>query len=65
MSNLMRSSELERGERGRCFALSLRDSAQAALEAACNAQSVDFTLAEASIVRTESYLFHTIEVTDC
>ena len=51
MSNLMRSSELERGSTGRCLALSLRDSAQAALESACNAQSIDYTLAEAAIVR--------------
>lgn len=58
MSNLMRSSELERGAAGRCLALSLRDSAQAALEAACNAQSIDHTLAEAAIVCTEALRSH-------
>ncbi|KIP09470.1 hypothetical protein PHLGIDRAFT_126340 [Phlebiopsis gigantea 11061_1 CR5-6] len=50
MSNLMRSSELERGAAGRGLALALRDSAQAALEAACNAQRIDHTLAEAAII---------------
>lgn len=50
MANLMQSSELERGEPGRLRALSLRDEAQASLEAACNAQALDFTLAEAAQV---------------
>ena len=50
MANLMQSSELERGAHGRTRALSLRNTAQATLEAACNAQALDFTLAEAALV---------------
>ncbi|KAI0088094.1 hypothetical protein BDY19DRAFT_891709 [Irpex rosettiformis] len=50
MANLMQSSELERGAHGRNCALRLRDNAQASLEAACNANSLDFTLAEAALI---------------
>lgn len=50
MANLMQSSELERGAHGRTRALSLRNTAQATLEASCNAQALDFTLAEAALV---------------
>ncbi|GJE92836.1 hypothetical protein PsYK624_089940 [Phanerochaete sordida] len=50
LSTLMRSSELEWGAHGRSKAVSLRNSAQAALEAACNTQRVDMRLAEASII---------------
>ncbi|EKM54774.1 uncharacterized protein PHACADRAFT_258850 [Phanerochaete carnosa HHB-10118-sp] len=50
LSTLMRSSELECGAQGRARAVSLRNSAQAALEAACHARHVDMRLAEASII---------------
>ncbi len=48
----MRSSNIELGKQGRDKALHLRDQAQASLEASCNAQSVDYTLAEAALVST-------------
>lgn len=51
MATLMRSSELELGATGRARAVSLRDAAQASMEAAINAQEIDYTLAEAAIVR--------------
>ena len=50
MANLMKSSELERGSRGRERALAFRDEAQQLLEDACNAQKLDYTLAEAALV---------------
>ncbi|KAI0338268.1 hypothetical protein BDW22DRAFT_1415626 [Trametopsis cervina] len=50
MANLMQASELERGSSGRRIALALRDAAQLSLEAACNARSLDFTLAEAALI---------------
>lgn len=50
LATLMKSSEIEHGQTGRDRALYLRDQAQSALEAACHAQAVDFTLAEAALV---------------
>lgn len=50
MATLMKSSDMERGERGRERALYLRDAAQSALEASWNSQSIDLTLAEAAMV---------------
>lgn len=55
MANLMKSSELERGSRGRTLALALRDEAQRLLEAACNSQTLDYMVAEAALVRTHSF----------
>ena len=50
LSTLMRSSELEWGADGRARAISLRNAAQAALEAACTASHITMRLAEAAIV---------------
>jgi hypothetical protein len=58
MSNLMQSSELERGHAGRNRALAFRDAAQASMEAACNANEFDFTLAEAALVSLFLQGFH-------
>lgn len=52
MAALMKSSEIELGSEGRARALRLRDTAQTMLEAACSSQSIDYTLAEAALVRT-------------
>ena len=51
MSILMKSSELELGHRGRELALHFRNSAQECLERACQDQTLDYTLAEAALVR--------------
>jgi hypothetical protein len=50
MATLMKSSQLELGAAGRARAVALRNAAQAAMEAACNARNVDYMLAEAAIV---------------
>ncbi|KAK7692152.1 hypothetical protein QCA50_003771 [Cerrena zonata] len=50
LATLMKSSEIEHSTAGRTRALYLRDMAQATLEEACTAQSVDFTLAEAALI---------------
>lgn len=54
MATLMKSSQIELGSSGRNRALYFRDNAQSLLEAACSSQSVDYTLAEAALVRTPS-----------
>lgn len=51
MATLMKSSEIELGSEGRHRAVRYRDSAQTLLESACNQQLVDYTLAEAALVR--------------
>ena len=50
MAMLMRSSEIERGARGRAHALRLREAAQVHLHDSWNAQRVDLGLAEAAMV---------------
>lgn len=48
---MVRSSEHGMGSQGREFALKLRDTAQAALEASINAQWITHSLAQAAWVR--------------
>ncbi|THH01910.1 hypothetical protein EW026_g884 [Hermanssonia centrifuga] len=48
VANFIRSSEQENGEKGRTWALTLRDRAQSALEASLNARWVDESLVQAS-----------------
>ena len=47
----MKSSEIEGGDSGRKRAMLWRNGAQAALEAACGQHILDYTLAEAALVR--------------
>ena len=51
MATLMKSSEIELGSEGRNRAVLYRDTAQTLLENACNQHLVDYTLAEAALVR--------------
>lgn len=50
LATLMKSSEIELRNAGRARALFWRNAAQAALELACNAHELDYTLAEAALV---------------
>ncbi|KAI0674887.1 hypothetical protein C8Q78DRAFT_1066793 [Trametes maxima] len=50
MVTLMKSSEIEYGERGRHLALIFRQRAQECLEIACNTRNLDHTLAEAALI---------------
>ena len=56
LATLIRSSEIEHGSPGRNRALFWRDAAQAAVEVACSAHELDYTLAEASLVRAVLHL---------
>lgn len=49
---LLKSSSIELGAIGRERALYFRNSAEAALSAACDARDIDHTLAEAALVRS-------------
>lgn len=55
LSFLMKASQIEHGAGGRSRALIWRNHAQAAIEVACQVKELDYTLAEAALVRISSY----------